>query len=441
MQNYLMLLFHFVQELFQEKLWSVIRQHKVSAGAIYNADQTGLFYNKLPNFTFVRESERKTVRGCKKMTSKDRLTLMICTSAAGGKVPIALVGKSVRPRCFDLIPGTCGVPLPYINQKNAWFDQTVSLWWLKNVFWPHHTRTHGLGVTAILLLDNCTAHKELNDPTYRLANRIPDELIIIFLPPNTTSKLQPADMGIIACLKVGYKITMLRKLLTLFDEDGGFQAVANARANARRGCKGLAVGGKAHVLDVMQILAKLWNEDRKYARTQSVKNCWLKADVLPPEIAALLRGTPNNAADISTTDTSTAAETPQSDNAPASENEFLPELVAALQQTNVSVRNDSVASSVPVFENSILTHEISTEDLYKAGEVWVNIEDDPFVLEAEIEAEDESMSVADSETEEAEDEGDVEELDLSALSLEDANEVNAMKPKDFFEQKELLKNI
>jgi len=71
--------------------------------------------------------------------------------------------------------------------------------------------------------------------------------------------------------------------------------------------------------------------------------------------------------------------------------------------------------------------------------VWVNIEDDPFVLEAEIEAEDESMSVADSETEEAEDEGDVEELDLSALSLEDANEVNAMKPKDFFEQIEFLK--
>ena len=58
--------------------------------------------------------------------------------------------------------------------------------------------------------------------------------------------------------------------------------------------------------------------------------------------------------------------------------------------------------------------------------VWVNIEDDPFVLEAEIEAEDE---------------GDVEELDLSALSLEDANEVNAMKSKDFFEQIELLKNI
>ena len=49
------------------------------------------------------------------------------------------------------------------------------------------------------------------------------------------------------------------------------------------------------------------------------------------------------------------------------------------------------------------------------------------------------MSVADSETEEAEDEGDVEELDLSALSLEDANEVNAMEPKDFFEQIELLK--
>lgn len=68
------------------------------------------------------------------------------------------------------------------------------------------------------------------------------------------------------------------------------------------------------------------------------------------------------------------------------------------------------------------------------------MEDDPFVRGAEIEMdEDEIMSVADSETDEVVDERDVEDLGLSDLSLEDVNEIQAMKPKDFFKQLEVLK--
>lgn len=120
----------------------------------------------------------------------------------------------------------------------------------------------------------------------------------------------------------------------------------------------------------MQILEKIWNEDGKYARKWSIKNCWLKADVLPPEMAALLQGTPNNAAtsDLGT-NASTVTQTLQNENVPAAENEFLPELIAALQRTNISVRNDSITSSVPTFESSIFTHEISTDNLYEAGKV------------------------------------------------------------------------
>ncbi len=42
-----------------------------------------------------------------------------------------------------------------------------------------------------LIVDNCTAH-----PFVRLSN-----VKLIFLPPNTTSRLQPMDMGVIHSIK------------------------------------------------------------------------------------------------------------------------------------------------------------------------------------------------------------------------------------------------
>lgn len=48
-----------------------------------------------------------------------------------------------------------------------------------------------------------------------------------------------------------------------------------------RGCKGLAFGGKAHLLDCMEILTGLWNKDQKYAFNSAVMRCWRKTNILP----------------------------------------------------------------------------------------------------------------------------------------------------------------
>ena len=50
---------------------------------IYNADQTGLFYKKLPNIIYINKAEQKNYSGNKQMEAKDRITLMVCTSASG----------------------------------------------------------------------------------------------------------------------------------------------------------------------------------------------------------------------------------------------------------------------------------------------------------------------------------------------------------------------
>ena len=64
-----------------------IKVLKVGKDRIYNADQTGLFYNQLPSRTFVKIENSKKARGCKQMKAKERLTGMVCTTSYGSMVP------------------------------------------------------------------------------------------------------------------------------------------------------------------------------------------------------------------------------------------------------------------------------------------------------------------------------------------------------------------
>ena len=59
-----------------------------------------------------------------------------------------------------------------------------------------------------LLVDNCTAH-----PTDVKV----DNIEIVFLPPNTTSVMQPLDMGIIQDMKAHYRSVLLEHIISILD--------------------------------------------------------------------------------------------------------------------------------------------------------------------------------------------------------------------------------
>jgi hypothetical protein len=61
------------------------------------------------------------------------------------------------------------------------------------------------------------------------------------------------DMGIIACIKVGYKAMMLKKLLTICDNQELYEEALKKGKKARKGCMGIDYCGKAHLLDAMDI--------------------------------------------------------------------------------------------------------------------------------------------------------------------------------------------
>jgi hypothetical protein len=253
-------------------LHPLIEQHSVPPACIYNADQTGLFYQKLPNRMYVDKGNKKDYAGAKQMKDRTRITLMICTAADGSKVPLMVVGKAKKPTCFRLCENETP-PIAYTHQWNAWFDKDITIWWINNVFIPFHREKWG-NSNCILILDNCTAHKI--DMTL-----LPTWFHLIFLPPNMTSNFQPADMGMIASLKIGYKATMLQKLLDIFDAEGGYEGAANQRRTIRQGQRGLDYGGKATILDAMGILKSIWKEDQRYARQYGIRRCWRKAGILP----------------------------------------------------------------------------------------------------------------------------------------------------------------
>ena len=66
---------------------------------------------------------------------------------------------------------------------------------------------------------------------------------------------------------------MVRRLLDVY-EDQNVREIDKARKRKNRGCKGLAFGGEAHVLDAAEILNQIWSIYDKYAKTTSVRNCW-----------------------------------------------------------------------------------------------------------------------------------------------------------------------
>lgn len=95
---------------------------------IFNIDETGVFYNLLPD----RPLDFKGVKSHGGAKSKERLTVVLCCNPTGSeKLKFWVIGKYQNPRCFKNV-NKLSLPFEYTNQKNAWVDSTsFRLWLLK----------------------------------------------------------------------------------------------------------------------------------------------------------------------------------------------------------------------------------------------------------------------------------------------------------------------
>ena len=180
--------------IYPEKLAKIIKDGGYCAHQIFNADETGLFWKKMPTRTYIAKSE-KSASGFK--AAKDRVTLLLCSNASGDRMlkPL-LVNRSSKPRALkgkDLKT----LPVHWMANKKAWVTTAIFTEWFNKCFVPEvekYMKDFCFEFKILLILDNAPGHANLEHPNIQ----------ITFLPPNTTSLIQPLDQGIIATFKKYY---------------------------------------------------------------------------------------------------------------------------------------------------------------------------------------------------------------------------------------------
>ncbi|GIY29909.1 FACT complex subunit SSRP1 [Caerostris darwini] len=177
---------------------------------VFNCDETGLFWKKMPNRTYIT-AEEKMMPGHKPM--KDRLTLALCANASGDcKIKPLLVYHSENPRAFKshkILKEKLQVM--WRSNPKAWVTRKFFVEWVNLVFGPtvkKYLQENNLPVQALLILDNAPAHPP------NLEDDILEELKfikVLYLPPNTTPILQPMDQQVISNFKKLYTKHLFRR--------------------------------------------------------------------------------------------------------------------------------------------------------------------------------------------------------------------------------------
>ena len=140
---------------------------------VFNFDETSLYYNGWNTHYYTIDDMDVAKKKC-----KNKVTLAMCANSLGEVIEPIIIGKNSAR-----------------NVSNELYHQTKNGWMTKNIFqefvdqWNEKLVQDGIEI--LLLVDNFSGHK-VDEPS---------NIRIEFLPANTTSKVQPLDLGVIANFK------------------------------------------------------------------------------------------------------------------------------------------------------------------------------------------------------------------------------------------------
>ena len=203
-------------EPFVNQFLDLIDDEGLQEFQLYNGDETGLFWKSLPRNTQASKDLSSTPG---RKIQKERISIMVCANADGShRLKPVIVGKSAKPRALKDVMKK--LPVEYHNNRSSWFTQEIVTEWFHKSFDPavrQHQANYGVvpdEVKAVLLLDNAPAHPA----TTKLCSK-DGRIKAMFLPPNTTSLIQPMDQGVIESTKRHYRNFYLQQCLVVM-EDG-----------------------------------------------------------------------------------------------------------------------------------------------------------------------------------------------------------------------------
>jgi hypothetical protein len=193
-------------ESFPDELRKLIMDKWYLLEQVFDADETDLFWKRMPSRTYLAKSE-KSAPGFK--AAKNRLTLLFCVNASGYMIKPMVVYISLNPRALKG-KNKEHLPVYWKANKKVWVTASLFSEWFRNCFLCEvelYLASKSLPF-KVLLTDNAPGHPE--NLMFDHSN-----VEILFLPPNTSSLLQPLDQGVTEAFKTYF---IRRTFISLLNE-------------------------------------------------------------------------------------------------------------------------------------------------------------------------------------------------------------------------------
>jgi hypothetical protein len=184
-------------DAFPPMLQKLIEEEGYTLDQIFNFDETGLYWKCMPSRTYISKEEAHAP-GFK--AAKDHVTVMLGANASGDlKLKPVVVYHSANPQALKgIVKSSLGVH--FRSSKRDSMTGQIFTDLIADVYhdvFKNYCKKKVLDFKILIILDNAPSHP----PT--VAEQSPN-IKVIFLPPNTTSLLQPLDQGVIAAFKAYY---------------------------------------------------------------------------------------------------------------------------------------------------------------------------------------------------------------------------------------------
>ncbi len=271
----------------QDRLALIRRELEgVALENIWNVDETALLYKSTSTKSYV--TTNADGRGVKRL--KDRITVTPIVNAAGGKMALQVIGKRKTPRALRGVNVFEVFGIHYEAQKNAWQNNSSFLQLLQRM----NRMAAQKNVIYYILMDNCSPHV-IAAKSFRYGQSPNDtikyeNIVVLFLPPNSTSYCQPLDQGIIRSFKAGFRKAQLRTLLLEYER---WQIFAESESPGSAGK--FDPNAHTHLRNALSWIQEAWNG----VTENTIQRCFVKSNCLPllaqtDANVCILRGSTNS---------------------------------------------------------------------------------------------------------------------------------------------------
>ncbi|KAG7170882.1 Jerky protein-like 18 [Homarus americanus] len=142
-------------------LREIIEEGQYTDDQVFNTDESGLFWKKLPSKTFVVKNASR-IRGRK--MQKEHITVLFTTNASGTcKLKLSVIHTARKPHAYKNMDMT-KLNVHWLTARKAWMFSTLSLSWFDDCFVPDVKKfceQQNVPFKILLLLDNAPGHSPL----------------------------------------------------------------------------------------------------------------------------------------------------------------------------------------------------------------------------------------------------------------------------------------